>query len=187
MYHAATIANAFVALSKRDGRVFHPIQLNKLVYFAHGWHLAYHGTPLIAETVQAWRFGPTIRSLYRAMNARRYQLGERVTSPNPRYLFDNDPDPDAQRLIEAVYARLCQYSGAQMATYARQNSGDMRTPWARAWEKAPPDEAFVDIPKSIIREFFTHLKEHADGLATDRESDAANASRDANTILRSLA
>ena len=40
------------------------MKVHKLVYFAHGWHLALTEKPLIDETLQAWAYGPVVPSLY---------------------------------------------------------------------------------------------------------------------------
>ena len=40
------------------------MKLLKLVYIAHGWHLAQTGQPLFRESVEAWRYGPVVRELY---------------------------------------------------------------------------------------------------------------------------
>ena len=43
------------------------MKVQKLVYYAHGWHLGLADAPLIGELVEAWRWGPVIRSLYAAL------------------------------------------------------------------------------------------------------------------------
>ncbi|MCD8455896.1 DUF4065 domain-containing protein [Xylella taiwanensis] len=40
------------------------MQVLKLVYIAHGWHLGFRQEPLLNKRVEAWRHGPVIRSLY---------------------------------------------------------------------------------------------------------------------------
>ena len=59
-----TIANYFISKALADGIKLTLLQLIKLVYLAHGWHLGLTGRPLISETVQAWKYGPVIKSLY---------------------------------------------------------------------------------------------------------------------------
>jgi uncharacterized phage-associated protein len=63
-FPAEAVANEFLELAKKDGEALSPMKLLKLVYFAHGWHLALTGEPLIEEPVQAWQFGPVIPSIY---------------------------------------------------------------------------------------------------------------------------
>src|SRR5208282_4587731 len=59
-YPSMAVANWFIEnLSRVD-----PLKLQKLVYFAHGWHLALRDQPLIDELVEAWDYGPVVPSLY---------------------------------------------------------------------------------------------------------------------------
>jgi len=65
-YSAKAIANYFLDRANAAGQEITPMKMQKLVYIAHGWHLAVHGEPLVDETVEAWRFGPVIPSLFQA-------------------------------------------------------------------------------------------------------------------------
>jgi uncharacterized phage-associated protein len=40
------------------------LKLQKLLYYAQGYHLALFGTPLFPDEVKAWDHGPVIRSVY---------------------------------------------------------------------------------------------------------------------------
>jgi len=40
------------------------MRLNKLLYFAQVWNLFETGTPLFADEIQAWKFGPVVPSVY---------------------------------------------------------------------------------------------------------------------------
>lgn len=55
-YPAIAIANYFLKLGKERGIAINPMKLNKLVYLAHGWHLALYDLSLIDEMVEAWTF-----------------------------------------------------------------------------------------------------------------------------------
>lgn len=63
-FPAKEIANYFLGIADNNGKPISPMKLLKLVYYAHGWHLALSGNPLIKENVEAWRFGPVVRCLY---------------------------------------------------------------------------------------------------------------------------
>ena len=41
----------------------------KLVYIAHGWVLGFLGKPLIAQQVEAWKYGPVVPEVYRQYSA----------------------------------------------------------------------------------------------------------------------
>lgn len=64
-FTSKAVANWLLDRFGKDGRPCTQLQLNKLVYIFHGWHLAVapHGDGLIAEPVVAWKYGPVIPSL----------------------------------------------------------------------------------------------------------------------------
>ena len=62
MDRAVAIANEF--LSRANGAALTQMQLQKLVYFAHGWSLGLTGMALTEEEPQAWDYGPVYPDLY---------------------------------------------------------------------------------------------------------------------------
>ena len=64
MYSVKAIANHFIDKGKADKDPLTPMKLLKLVYIAHGWHLAYTDKPLFEDRVEAWKYGPVIPTLY---------------------------------------------------------------------------------------------------------------------------
>lgn len=40
------------------------LKLQKLVYYAQGYHLAYFDTPLFSNHIEAWQYGPVVPDLY---------------------------------------------------------------------------------------------------------------------------
>lgn len=63
-YGAKAIANRFLEIAKKEHVGITPMKLQKLIYFAHGWNYGLYDEPLIADPIQAWRFGPVIPSIY---------------------------------------------------------------------------------------------------------------------------
>ena len=66
-YPAAAVANELLDLSGRSNRKLTQIDIQKLVYFAHGWHLALTDQTLIPDQIEAWTYGPVVRRLYDAL------------------------------------------------------------------------------------------------------------------------
>jgi uncharacterized phage-associated protein len=59
------IANWFLAKAKDENKPLKNMKLQKLVYFAYGWHGVYGGTlPLFTEEILVWRRGVVIKVLY---------------------------------------------------------------------------------------------------------------------------
>jgi uncharacterized phage-associated protein len=62
---AIHIAHYFLQLAQNEEKSITHLKLQKLVYFAHAYHLAFtNGSPLIQERIEAWKFGPVVDSLY---------------------------------------------------------------------------------------------------------------------------
>lgn len=56
-YKAKAAANYCLDLAEEEGKRLDPMQIQKLVYFAHGWYLALTGEPLVEEHPEAWAYG----------------------------------------------------------------------------------------------------------------------------------
>lgn len=46
------------------------MKLQKLTYYAQGWHLVFDGHPLYESRIEAWANGPVIKDLYRSHRGR---------------------------------------------------------------------------------------------------------------------
>ncbi|TWG92220.1 putative phage-associated protein [Luteimonas sp. J16] len=148
MYSPSTVANYFLRRANAEGRALTPMQLLKLVYIAHGWHLGYFGQPLINETVQAWKYGPVIKSLYD--NLRKYGGGP-VTSLVATGPFawqrDMDLSGDSQRLVDAVWENYSSFSGIQLSQMTHQ----VGTPWDIVWRvRGGSRQYFAEIDDGLI-------------------------------------
>lgn len=61
------IANEFIRLSVGDRAHLNQLQLQELVYIAHGWRLALSGAPLTGDRPEASETGPMYRRLASAL------------------------------------------------------------------------------------------------------------------------
>ncbi|QRR02913.1 Panacea domain-containing protein [Dyadobacter sandarakinus] len=65
MYSSILIAGQFVNLGVKENNPVTQMKLQKMVFFAHGLHLAVNnGDPLVREKFLAWRFGPVVPTIY---------------------------------------------------------------------------------------------------------------------------
>jgi len=60
LYRSMAVANWFID----HVRNLTPLKLQKLIYYAHGWHLALRDQPLIDELIEAWEYGPVVPNVY---------------------------------------------------------------------------------------------------------------------------
>lgn len=62
-YETFAVANSLIDLADLAGQRLNSVRLQKLVYYAHGWHLAIDKSPLINETIEARPYGIIIPSI----------------------------------------------------------------------------------------------------------------------------
>jgi uncharacterized phage-associated protein len=59
------LAKYFLSLTDEDsGDLISNLKLQKLVYYAQGFHLALYNEPLFQEDIVAWKHGPVVPELY---------------------------------------------------------------------------------------------------------------------------
>lgn len=126
-YDARVVANAFLRIARDHHRLLTNMQLQKLVYIAHGYTLAILHEPLVKQDIEAWRYGPVIRDLFDAL--RKYGSGF-VTEFIPVQDRETLSEPQ-HSIIEAVEDAYSQYSGAQLSTITHEAG----TPWANNYDE----------------------------------------------------
>ena len=127
---AAAVANAFLDLQERDSGNFPRIdqmKIQKLVFYAHAWHLALRDTPLFDDDIEAWPWGPVARDVYLAFkdNGRKPIAGQRattLTSTGSGFRIAEPPPPtqEEMKVIRAVWESHKPLTGVQLsnATHA---------------------------------------------------------------------
>ena len=155
MHSARAIANSFLEIAKQNGKSLTNMQLQKLVYFAHGWHLALTGDPLLTDAVMAWTFGPVIPPLYNSLKSHDNGI---ITEPIRRkddltgeiFLVKEPQTEYVEKLLQSVWEAYGHLSGAQMSYLTHQP----KTPWDQTWK----NKKFSVIPNHLIKEHFLTLK-----------------------------
>ncbi|MEQ9867412.1 Panacea domain-containing protein [Pectobacterium aroidearum] len=154
-YSAIAVANAFIERAKHYGiNDLSPMKLQKLVYFAHAWHLALTGKPLIDEPVCAWRYGPVVPSVYNAF--RGYGSGH-IPTPAVAYEYSQGvPFPIIPTVNDKESAHLID---AVMNTYGNQSAiflSNLTHQTGSAWDVTKDDHrqgqiSGCVIPNEVIR------------------------------------
>ncbi len=66
-FDSRVVANEFLRRAELQAQNLTNMQVVKLTYFAHGFHLArFDDAPLLVEPIEAWQHGPVVPSVYHA-------------------------------------------------------------------------------------------------------------------------
>lgn len=123
-----------------------PMQLIKMVYIAHGYMLGKHGTPLLEESVEAWRYGPVVRSVYYAVRDYRSAPVGEVPGARRGYPFSETEMFEMQQV-----ARIYGPCDAVVLSSATHKPG---TPWSLTWERQGQN---APISNDLIEHFYKHI------------------------------
>ena len=139
------VANAFLKIAEEEGKELTNMQLQKLVYIAHGYALALLDRPLYWDTTRAWQWGPVIPNLYDPL--RKY--GRRIVT-EPLETDDKlDDDGEEMNIIKGVWKEYGYLSGGKLSAITHRDN----TPWSQTWEK----EKFGCIPNDVIGCYYRAL------------------------------
>lgn len=127
-FKALDIANFFVQLSNDlPEENITNLKLNKLCYYAQGWSIAKLGYPLFDEDIQAWDYGPVIKSVYET-----YKVCGKNPIAEPSASFDEKKlSTDELNLLIDVYSTYGKFSPGQLVTMTHAPGG----PWSDVYKK----------------------------------------------------
>ncbi|MEO6096735.1 MAG: type II toxin-antitoxin system antitoxin SocA domain-containing protein [Fibrobacteria bacterium] len=162
-YSAKAVANYFLGKAEAEGEKLSPMKIQKLVYFAHGWHLAIYGRPLIDEEIQAWQYGPVIRSLYHEFKeyGNSSILGKasewEIKFPMIKNITPGIDDAETMSLLDRVWEVYKKYSAVQLSNLTHITG----SPWEKTWGAtgAPKN---TPIPNELIAGYFKSIGNKAE-------------------------
>ena len=160
MYSSKCVANYFLDLGDEDGVEITPLQLQKLVYIAHGYHLAQIGKPLINETVEAWKYGPVIPALYSEFSyvGAKPILGRALeeTIPNLKnFGLPMDERLESIDVVLQVWQKYKRFSALELSAMTHEAGSPWyvtRSKFKNRFKQNPP------IEDETIREFYKKLE-----------------------------
>ncbi|MFM5394192.1 Panacea domain-containing protein [Aeromonas veronii] len=127
MYRAVDVAWKMLKVAHSKGIQLSHLQLQKLVYIAHGYLLGWKLTPLIQENVEAWNYGPVISSIYHEFK----ECGDNkiILNNNAEFATELDNDADACAVISGVLDLYGRLDAMHLVNLTHQAN----TPWDDAW------------------------------------------------------
>jgi uncharacterized phage-associated protein len=122
------------------------MKLQKLVYYAQAWHLAWTEQPLFANAIEAWKDGPVCPDLYKA-HAKMFRVS-RLRSGDPSNLSDDQKDS-----IDRVLA----YYGDKAPQWLSDLT-HLEDPWKLARVGLPDGAAAkVEITHKAMLDYYANL------------------------------
>lgn len=146
-YKAIDIAKKLIFKAQNDepngGERLTNLKLQKLLYYQQGFHLAFFGTPLFAEDVEAWMYGPVVPAVYDEYSA----YG---SSALPEVKVPVSLSEDEEELFNEVYDAYREFSAIGL-----MNRTHSERPWLDA---VPHDRGTVISQESMMSYFKTQIQ-----------------------------
>lgn len=145
MFSAIDSANYFLCQADEDiGDLISNLKLQKLLYYAQGFHLAIYGSKLFPEDIRAWEHGPVVPEVYHKFktygsSAIPVPKGEEMDSS----IFNSQ---QISELLDEVYTVYGQFSAWKLRNMTHDEA---------PWQETPRDE--VISPDKMQDYFKTQL------------------------------
>lgn len=155
-YDGRAVANALLDIADERGIGLTHLALQKLCFYAHGWHLVKFGEPLVKQSFEAWENGPVLRQVWETL---RTAKDKRVTRRATR--FDHIGQTHEivppvvsladRQFLEAIVSAYGHIAGAELSDMTHARGG----PWDRVWN-APGGRVNLGmrISNEMIRDHF---------------------------------
>lgn len=160
-YDPRGVANLLLDVLHSRGRPATHIDLQKLLYFAHGrFLLATGGTPLVTGYFEAWEYGPVHPAVYQSFkSARERPIDFRAVRTNlisgAQSAVEPPDSPIVRRHIEAVTSEYGQLSTSHLVRLSHAANA----PWDQTIRKAGKEITLgTRISNEVIKEWFQRHK-----------------------------
>ena len=153
-YDARQIANWFITRAQQDGQTVSIMELLKLTYIAHGWHLETQKAPLFSNKIEAWQYGPVIPDVYNSFRR------QGVSVQTPLEGFGDELEPDTTSLLDQVWKIYGHLSAFRLSDITHVRGG----PWDLAYRLGG---RFSIIPDDIIRDHYVQIRQKAQAATND--------------------
>ena len=167
-YPSTAIANNFI---ERSNKTLTQMQIQKLVYIAHGWKLALYDDVLTSDNPKAWQYGPVYTKLRKALarygsdpvkckiRNRDFSISHSSRYENDNEIYDEERDVEAnltqddEALVAKIYETYGKFHAFQLSALTHQEG----TPWDSVYDGGKG--IYQPIPPNIIKEHFIGLRD----------------------------
>lgn len=141
-YNSIAVANQFIDLAAKSGQKLTNMQLQKLVFLAHGISLALTDKPLTYHNIHAWQWGPVLPQLYK-------RFSTYGSSPVDKSGVCDEAMPETgeeSEVIASVWKNFGNLTGPQLSALTHQTG----SPWDIVWNS----DQYGIIPNELIQNFY---------------------------------
>ena len=146
MYDATEVAWKMLKAAAKKEISLSNLQLQKLVYIAHGYMLGWKNKPLCTVPMEAWEYGPVVSEVYHLFK----DNGKNPIPVNSDVATDLDGDADAEYIIDGVIENFGKKSAPELVSLTHQKN----TPWDITWRKTNTRTRSVPIDNDLIKNHF---------------------------------
>lgn len=156
MYDARAISNYFLKRAAAGGGSLTVMTLLKILYFAHAWHLAKHGEPLVAQPFEAWQHGPVNRVVYDQVKAfKKDPINGLLKSFDAKACAfveaTSSYDEETTTFLDAMFDYYSQFHAFKLSELTHREGSPWDQVWKAAEVRAVPG---MIIPDELIKEWF---------------------------------
>jgi len=157
---ARDLANYILDVADVNCSTISNLALQKILYFCHANFLVHFDTPLFHNPIEAWRFGPVVRSVYETFRVfGREPITARALHLDPLdgrvFVVPFRPAADAKYFLENVISAYSKMDAFALACLTHEQDG----PWSAALEAyGTTANVGLRIEDDLIRERFCKSK-----------------------------
>ncbi|MYC37127.1 MAG: DUF4065 domain-containing protein [Chloroflexi bacterium] len=146
------IANEFIQMGIDREEPITPLEVQKLIYFAHGWTLANHNRPLHHDEWEAWPYGPVLSVVYHRLSYYRGDPVDDIILAHDMRFEDYE-----RRIIDDVYDGYRHMGGVRLSRLTHVKGG----PWDQVKKKRWGSRI---IPNETIRKYFIRVSRKIEAM-----------------------
>jgi len=155
--NAENVAIYIIQFAHDHGSSISNLKLQKLLYYAQGWHLALYNKPLFSDRIEAWVYGSVVPTVYRKYQKYSYKnINEDVEYPQ----FASSDIAYLRDFLDEFLGEFLQLDAFEMERMTHRE-----LPWLEARGDLPPDVVSQNpISLDTMESYFKRL-------ATDGEEE----------------
>ena len=144
-HSAVSVTDKIIRLSLENESPVTPMQAQKLTYFCHAWALGLGLGPLFQDAVEAWQYGPVVRSVYHAL---KHHGGDEILQP----IFEQGEqfEDREESLIRLVWERYGRFDGLTLSRMTHAPG----SPWDQIHRQ---DQRSQIIHEHVIRDYYAGI------------------------------